>query len=160
VPCVSRRANDCEPLSESLRADVVSASSTLARHDVTLRLHLLPPLAKRPIGQITPAEVLALVKRWVGERKPSSVARDYRTLAAIFNYAVEQEFIARSPCRKVKLPPDRHVGAVYSSSTAGADDVGANDGEYQSTSDQAAIRPSASSRCSMVKRLSRLFGRP
>lgn len=78
--------------------------STLARDDVTLRLHLLPPLGNRPIGQITPAEVHSLVKQWFGERKPSSVVRDYRTLAAIFNYAVEQEFIARSPCRKVKLP--------------------------------------------------------
>jgi integrase len=82
--------------------------STLARDDVTLRLHLLPPLGNRPIGQITPAEVQGLVKQWVGERKPSSVARDYRTLAAIFNYAVEQEFIARSPCRKVKLPKRSH----------------------------------------------------
>lgn len=80
--------------------------STLARDDVTLRLHLLPPLARRPIGQITPAEVQALVKRWVGERKPSSIARDYRTLAAIFNYAVEQEYLARSPCRTVRLPKD------------------------------------------------------
>ncbi|MFZ6005377.1 MAG: tyrosine-type recombinase/integrase [Actinomycetota bacterium] len=88
--------------------------STLARDDVTLRIHLLPPLGNRPIGQVTPAEVQALVKHWVGERKPSSVARDYRTLAAIFNYAVEHEFIARSPCRKVKLPSDsrRHVHVV------------------------------------------------
>ena len=31
--------------------------STLARDDVTLRLHLLPPLGDRPIGQITPADV-------------------------------------------------------------------------------------------------------
>lgn len=103
-----------EVATEWLDSNPSKRPSTLARDDVTLRLHLLPPLGKRPIGQITPAEVQALVKRWVGERKPSSVARDYRTLAAIFNYAVEQEFIARSPCRKVKLPrgSQRHVHVV------------------------------------------------
>jgi integrase len=103
-----------EVAAEWFASNPAKRPSTLARDDVTLRIHLLPALAKRPIGQITPAGVQALVKRWVGERKPSSVARDYRTLAAIFNYAVEQEYLARSPCRTVRLPKDsrRHVHVV------------------------------------------------
>lgn len=89
---------------EWLSSNPSKRPSTLARDDVTLRLHLLPPLGARPIGQITPAEVQALVKRWLSERKPSSVARDYRTLAAILHYAVERDLIVRSPCRSIKLP--------------------------------------------------------
>jgi hypothetical protein len=67
-----------------------SKPSTLARDDVTLRLHILPTLSSRPIGQITPSEVQTLVQRWLAERRPSSVARDYRTLAAIFHFAVDR----------------------------------------------------------------------
>ncbi len=88
--------------------------STLARDDVTLRLHILPTLGPRPIGQITPSEVQALVKLWLTERKPSSVARDYRTLAAIFHFAVDRDDIVRSPCRRIRLPkgPHRDVHVV------------------------------------------------
>jgi integrase len=88
--------------------------STLARDDVTLRLHILPALGNRPIGQITPSEVQNLVKRWLAERKPSSVARDYRTLAAIFHFAVDRDYIVRSPCRRIRLPkgPHRDVHVV------------------------------------------------
>src|SRR3546814_16281598 len=41
---------------------------------------------------------------WLTERKPSSVSRDYRTLAAICRFAVDQDLIVRSPCRGIKLP--------------------------------------------------------
>lgn len=67
--------------------------STRARDDGTLRLHLLPALGLKPIGQITPADVQSLVKRWLTERKPSSVSRDYRTLAAICRFAVDQDLL-------------------------------------------------------------------
>lgn len=88
--------------------------STLARDDVTLRRHILPTLATRPIGQIMPSEVQALVQLWLTERKPSSVARDYRTLAAIFHFAVDRDYIVRSPCRRIRLPkgPHRDVHVV------------------------------------------------
>lgn len=78
--------------------------STRARDDVTLRRHLLPALGDTPIGQITPADVRTLVTAWLTERKPSSVSRDYRTLAAICRFAVDQDLIVRSPCRGIKLP--------------------------------------------------------
>lgn len=82
--------------------------STLARDDVTLRLHLIPALGDKPIGQITAADVRALVMTWMRQRKPSSVSRDYRTLAAICRFAVDQDLIARSPCRGIKLPTGAH----------------------------------------------------
>jgi integrase len=80
----------------------------MARDDVTLRLHLIPALGDRPIGHITPADVRTLVMTWLRQRKPSSVSRDYRTLAAICRFAVDQDLIARSPCRGIKLPTGAH----------------------------------------------------
>jgi len=82
--------------------------STMARDDVTLRRHLIPTLGDKPIGQITPADVRTLVMTWLRQRKPSSVSRDYRTLAAICHFAVDQDLIARSPCRGIKLPTGAH----------------------------------------------------
>lgn len=93
--------------------------STLARDDVTLRLHLLPALGDKPIGQITPADVRTLVTKWLTKRKPSSVSRDYRTLAAICHFAVDQDLIVRSPCRGIKLP----TGARRSVHVVDADEL-------------------------------------
>lgn len=87
-----------------LRSNPSKRPSTLARDDVTLRLHLLPALGEKPIGQITSADVRTLVTEWLTKRKPSSVSRDYRTLAAICRFAVDQDLIVRSPCRGIKLP--------------------------------------------------------
>lgn len=94
--------------------------STRARDDVTLRLHLLPALGDKPIGQITPADVRTLVTAWLTERKPSSVSRDYRTLAAICRFAIDQDLIVRSPCRGIKLP----TGERRSVHVVDADELG------------------------------------
>jgi len=101
------------------RSNPTKRPSTRARDDVTLRLHLLPALGEKPIGQITPADVRALVTAWLTKRKPSSVSRDYRTLAAICRFAVDQDLIVRSPCRGIKLP----TGARRSVHVVDADEL-------------------------------------
>lgn len=90
------------------RSNPAKRPSTMARDDVTLRRHLVPALGDKPIGRITPADVRALVTTWLRQRKPSSVSRDYRTLAAICRFAVDQDLIARSPCRGIKVPTGAH----------------------------------------------------
>lgn len=100
-------------------ANPTKRPSTHARDDVTLRLHLLPALGDKPIGQITTADVRTLVTTWLTERKPSSVSRDYRTLAAICRFAVDQDLIVRSPCRGIKLP----TGARRSVHVVDADEL-------------------------------------
>ena len=77
---------------EWIDSNLSKRPSTLARDDVTLRRHILPTArheTHRP--DHSRSEVQALVQRWLTERKPSSVARDYRTLAAIFHFAVDRE---------------------------------------------------------------------
>ena len=86
------------------RSNPTKRPSTRARDDVTLRLHVLPTLGDKPVGKITPADIQSLVKHWMTERKPTSVQRDYRTLAAIFHFAMDQDLVLRSPCRNIKLP--------------------------------------------------------
>ena len=92
--------------------------NTLATDSVDVRVHILPALGTRAIGDVSPALVQRVVNEWVngtGRRKagarkvaaapaPRTVRRRYLTLQAIFNYAVDNDWIARSPCRKIKLP--------------------------------------------------------
>jgi integrase len=61
-------------------------------------------LATRHLGSIRPREVQALVSAWGEHAKPRTVRRQYGVLRAVFRYAVEQDYIARSPCRNAKLP--------------------------------------------------------
>src|SRR5260221_14009254 len=78
--------------------------STRALEDSILRVRLLPALATRQLGSIRPREVQALVSGWVQRAKPRTVRRQDGVLRTVFRYAVEQDYIARSPCRNVKLP--------------------------------------------------------
>lgn len=78
--------------------------STLARDEVDLRVHVLPPLGKRQIGSITPADVQGLVNLWSSRAEPRTVGRRYGVVRAVMNHAVNNDLIARSPCRGIKLP--------------------------------------------------------
>jgi integrase len=81
--------------------------SSLARDDSVLRNHLLPLLAERPLGSITPREVQGLVNDWASTAAPRTVSRQYDVLRAILATAVEVDLLARTPCRGIKLPrPD------------------------------------------------------
>ena len=88
-----------------LRCNPGKRSSSLARDETTLRVHLLPTLGARPIGSISPAMVQDLVNGWVGRLAPRTITRNYAVLRAVFTYAVDTDRIPRSPCRRIKLPP-------------------------------------------------------
>lgn len=87
--------------------------TTLARDETIVRVHLKPKLGDRPVGTITPREVQSLVNEWCKHASPRTVRRQYGTLRAILNAAVEAELIGRSPCRGIKLPAveakDSHI---------------------------------------------------
>ena len=106
---------------EWLDSNLSKRPSTLARDDVTLRRHLLPDRwATRPVGQITAgSEVQALdAAAGLAERKPSSVARDDRTLAAIFQ--LRRRPGATSPGRRAgagEAPEGPTAGGTSTSST-------------------------------------------
>jgi integrase len=89
---------------EWLASNPAKRPSALARDETIVRVHLKPKLGKRPLGSITPKDVQGLVNEWCKKQKPRTVRRQYGTLRAIFNAAVETDLIGRSPCRGIKLP--------------------------------------------------------
>jgi integrase len=83
----------------------VHDESTAALVDGTLRRHLLPTFGYRPLAAIRPSEVQAWVKLKSTELAPSTLRVTYRWLAAVFNAAVLDGAIPRTPCRGIRLPP-------------------------------------------------------
>jgi integrase len=71
--------------------------------EIVVRVHL-SVIATRRIASITPPDVQLLVNSWTKTAAPRTVKRRYGVLAAIFNYAVAADWLARSPCRSIKLP--------------------------------------------------------
>jgi integrase len=82
---------------------------TLARDEGIVRLHLEPALGPRPLGTITPGDVQTLVNRWSKRQKPRTVRRQFGVVRAVFRFAVERDYIGRTPCRGIKLPEVEHA---------------------------------------------------
>ena len=78
--------------------------TTLEQRESCLRNHVLPYFGDRPIGSITRNEVQAWVNHRSEVMAPASVQVCYSYLAGVFKAAIEDQLIARTPCRGVKLP--------------------------------------------------------
>ena len=85
-----------------LRSNPNKAPSTLARDTSILNNHVYPRLGFRKISQVSREEIQSLVNGWTGE--PSSIAREYTCMSALFNFAELNEWIVRSPCRRIAKP--------------------------------------------------------
>lgn len=88
---------------EAWRVAQVHDESTAAEVERTLRLHVLPTFEARPIAAIRPSEIQAWVKGRSEKLAPSTLKVRYRWLSAVFNAAVTDGVIFRSPCRGIKL---------------------------------------------------------
>jgi integrase len=89
---------------EWLESNPGKRDSTCARDESALRVHVYPDLGDRAIGSLTPADIRRLVAKWSEHLAPRSVRRIYGALRAAFNYAVEVDRLARTPCRGIHLP--------------------------------------------------------
>jgi integrase len=88
-------------------SDPSKRESTTAREELTLRLHLFPVLGEHRIERVGPQDVQRLVNDWSTTYAPRTVKRNYEVVRAMFGYAVRNDWLARNPCRNVKLPvPD------------------------------------------------------
>jgi integrase len=87
-----------------LDSDPGKSEGGRARDEGILRNHLYPSFDKRSVGSINPRDVQGLVSRWSRGRAARTVSRQYDVLRAIFNFAVDSDVLARSPCRNIKLP--------------------------------------------------------
>lgn len=78
--------------------------TTWVADDLALRVYVLPSLGERQIGSVTPGELQNVVNDWSSRIAPRTVRRHYGVLRAVFAFAVENDWIGRSPCRGIKLP--------------------------------------------------------
>lgn len=85
-------------------ATVRKAPTTEARDTVVIRKHLLPYWRKLPLSSITPMRVQEIVNRMDEQLEPATVRTNYAVLRAVLNAAVNDDRIARSPCRGIRLP--------------------------------------------------------
>lgn len=86
-----------------LTHDARKRTSTRKRDEAIIRLHVLPALGTKRLSNVTPADIQHLVDTWTTS-SPSTVSRQYSTMRAMFSYAVDSDWLARSPCRGVRLP--------------------------------------------------------
>ncbi len=56
--------------------------STLAREEVSLRVHILPVIGSLRLDQVSPFEIQQIVNEWSQHRAPRSVRRDYDVIRA------------------------------------------------------------------------------
>ncbi len=90
---------------EWLESNPAKRESALARDEIVVRCHLLPALGDRTIGSVRPADVQQLIRQWIeADHQPRTVRRQFGVLRAIFNFAVADDLLAKSPCRNTKLP--------------------------------------------------------
>ncbi len=89
---------------EWLASNPSKRPSTLARDEAIVRHHLTPTLGSRTLGSLAPRDIQALVSTWAETYAPATVQRHYTCLQAICSAAVAADYIARSPCRGIKLP--------------------------------------------------------
>jgi integrase len=87
-----------------LDVDPGKRASTRTRDELVVRLHILPKLGDKKLAEVSPPDIQRLVNRWAAVRAPRTVRRDYAVLRAMFGYAVASDWLARSPCRDIKLP--------------------------------------------------------
>lgn len=78
---------------------------TALLYERTLRLHVYPRLADRPLASIRRSDIQALVTSSSQKLAAKTVENHFRLIKAIFNAAVEDQLIAASPCRKIARQP-------------------------------------------------------
>lgn len=87
-----------------LEHDPSKRSSTLARDEAIVRLHVLPRLGGTRLREVTPPDIQRLVNDWAKQQAPRTARRQYDVVRALFGYAVASDWLARSPCRAIDLP--------------------------------------------------------
>lgn len=78
--------------------------TTVLHVETTLRRHIYPTLGHRPIAEIKPSEVQALIKKLSEVLQPTTIRVAHRYLSSILNAAVADRLVAVSPCKGTRLP--------------------------------------------------------
>jgi integrase len=90
------------------------APRTLINIEGRLRNHLLPAFREVPLGRIQPSDIRGLVAGLTSAgRAPGTVKAVYLIAAQVFEQAVVDGMIPRSPCRGIELPRERHSDEMH-----------------------------------------------
>lgn len=73
-------------------------------YERTLRLHVYPSIGGRPLSGIVRSDIQTLVSDRASVLGPKTVQNVHRLVAAIFNHALDDGVIIKSPCTRVSLP--------------------------------------------------------
>ena len=94
---------------------------TKDRVEASLRVHILPALGARPIADVKPSEVQALVTGLSAGLAPSTVEMIYTTVRSVFRSAELDRIIPATPCVRIAKPrPRRKVLVIPSAKTVWA----------------------------------------
>jgi len=72
--------------------------TTQAKYEWLMKKYVMPEFGLIPLSRVTPQQVRSWFSQ-IQSSKPSTAAGAYRLLASIFNTAVSEERIPKSPCR-------------------------------------------------------------
>ncbi len=81
--------------------------STQEHVERTLRLHVYPTLGDRPLNEIRPSQLRALLRNMESRLGPSSISVAYRHVSSILKSALLDRCIAVSPCAGLRVPKPR-----------------------------------------------------
>jgi integrase len=99
-----RRMSVAELAASWLSSDPSKRPSTRARDEAIIRLHIAPPIGSATIASISRMRVQDLVNEWAMSAAAWTVHRQFNVLRAMFTYAVDNDLLSRSPCRRINLP--------------------------------------------------------
>lgn len=93
---------------ERWRAAQVHRPSTAEHVERTLRRRAYPAFGDQPLDAIQPSDVQAWVKGLSLSLAPATVAVAHGIVAGVFNAAVHDRRVVRSPCESTRLPEVHH----------------------------------------------------
>ena len=86
------------------RSQWAKRPGSIARDRSILDNHIIPALGQKAVGSVSRADVQLIVNEWTSSHAPASTVRMYAVLRALMSDAEDSEIIARSPCRRIRLP--------------------------------------------------------
>lgn len=97
----------CRQYAERWQKAQVAGEAQMRIIDNALRVHILPTLGDRKMGQILRSDIQSLIKSLSEHLAPSSVRNVYEVLNRMLGDAVDDRVIAASPCSRITLPKAR-----------------------------------------------------
>ena len=111
LPKVLPPFNDVATRWLELRKPLIKAT-TYEHYESVFRANIFPAYAGRRVDELKQSDCQELINRYIDCRKYRTATKIYQTLSAVFEFAVGEELIERSPMRLLKPPKYEERGGV------------------------------------------------